>query len=134
MKPLLQVAFLRGINVGGKALIKMAELKKAFESLGFTHVVPVLGSGNVVFEAPKAGTAELRQRIEEKLATTFRVQITAILRTGPQILDLLKLDPFKDLKVAPQTKLQVTFLAAGTNHGGKFPSQLPAKEFQIMQV
>lgn len=130
----MYVAFLRGINVGGNALLKMTELKKSFESLGFTNVVPVLASGNVVFETSTTVTSVLKQRIEEKLATTFRVQIIAIVRTGPQILDLLKLDPFKNVKITPQTKLHVTFLAEETKQGGKFPRPFPSKEFQIMQV
>ena len=46
-------AFLRGINVGGHTIIKMGELRKVFESLGFWNVKTVLASGNVLFEAPE---------------------------------------------------------------------------------
>ena len=34
-----QIALLRGINVGGNNIIKMADLKVAFERLGFQNVV-----------------------------------------------------------------------------------------------
>ena len=44
------VAFVRGINVGGKT-VKMAELKKMFESLGFSGVSTYKASGNVIFDA-----------------------------------------------------------------------------------
>ena len=43
------IAFLRGINVGGKNKIPMAELKKEFEKLGFREVKTYLNSGNVAF-------------------------------------------------------------------------------------
>ena len=42
-------AFLRGINVGGNNIIKMEELKKVFESMGFLNVKTILASGNVLF-------------------------------------------------------------------------------------
>ena len=43
-------AFLRGINVGGTKL-KMADLKKEFEAAGFTDVITVLATGNVIFSS-----------------------------------------------------------------------------------
>src|SRR4029077_19756102 len=48
------VAFLRGINVGGNRVLKMDDLRKAFESLGFKDVKTVLASGNVMFDAPRS--------------------------------------------------------------------------------
>ena len=41
------VALLRGINVGGKNLIKMADLKACLEGDGFEDVVTYIQSGNV---------------------------------------------------------------------------------------
>ena len=43
------IALLRGVNVGGKNKISMAELKQGFEALGLTEVRTHLNSGNVVF-------------------------------------------------------------------------------------
>lgn len=43
------IALLRGINISGKNKIVMAELKTAFEKLGFTDVKTHLNSGNVIF-------------------------------------------------------------------------------------
>ena len=44
------VAFLRAINVGGHAIIKMTDLKKMFESAGMENVQTYIQSGNVIFE------------------------------------------------------------------------------------
>lgn len=52
--PRSYVAFLRGINVGGHAVIRMSELQRAFEGLGFENVRTVLASGNVIFDPPGA--------------------------------------------------------------------------------
>jgi uncharacterized protein (DUF1697 family) len=48
------VELLRGINVGGKNIIKMTELKACFEEMGFTVVVTYIPSGNVLFKAASA--------------------------------------------------------------------------------
>ena len=53
------VALFSGINVGGNRIVKMAELKSFFESLGFGDVATYVQSGNVVFQAKKGDAAVL---------------------------------------------------------------------------
>ena len=65
------VALLRGINVGGKNMIKMPALKACFEAGGFVDVVTYIQSGNVLFRADRSGSAALEARIEAMLARTF---------------------------------------------------------------
>lgn len=65
------VALLRGINVGGKNVIPMAELRAAFEAMGFDAVETYIQSGNVLFAAPRAKPAELGRDLERALKTTF---------------------------------------------------------------
>jgi len=106
-------AFLRGINVGGNTLVSMAELKRAFSSLGFKNVQTVIASGNVLFEDPEKDRAVLTRKIEQKLSSQFKLKIAVILRTARQISSLIKADPFKDVKETSQTRLLVTFLPEG---------------------
>ncbi len=47
------ISILRGINVGGKNKIPMAELKAIYEKAGFKNVTTYIQSGNVVFSADK---------------------------------------------------------------------------------
>ncbi len=72
------VAFLRGINVGGR-VVRMVELKACFEKLGYADVVTLLQSGNVRFEAADTDSTKLKQEIEASLTKTFhypaRVQV-----------------------------------------------------------
>jgi uncharacterized protein (DUF1697 family) len=49
MKKIKYIALLRGINVGGKNIIKMNELKTVFEELKFTEVKTYIQSGNIIF-------------------------------------------------------------------------------------
>ena len=58
------VALLRGINVGGNNLIKMADLRESFVELGFSEVRTYIQSGNVVFCAKQKNKAKLTAVIE----------------------------------------------------------------------
>jgi len=60
------VALLRGINVGGNRIVKMADLRGHFEAMRFADVATYIQSGNVVFSA-RAGAAALVTTIERGL-------------------------------------------------------------------
>jgi len=74
------VALLRGINVGGKNVIRMADLRACFEDEGFEHVTTYIQSGNVIFDAPGRGGA-LERRIEQALTRAFDYAANVVLRS-----------------------------------------------------
>lgn len=76
------VALLRGINVGGNNLVKMADLKRAFEAAGFSEVATIIASGNVVFSAPRGGH---EARIEAALAKAFGYDARVVVRSQAQM-------------------------------------------------
>ncbi|HEV3474724.1 MAG TPA: DUF1697 domain-containing protein [Actinomycetota bacterium] len=82
---MLYLALLRGINVGGKNMIKMADLKACFEAGGFADVSTYIASGNVLFRAPRSASGPLARRIERMLTKTFGYQATLVLRSHPQM-------------------------------------------------
>jgi uncharacterized protein (DUF1697 family) len=63
------VAFLRGINVGGR-IISMPDLKTCFESIGLKNVKTYLNSGNVSFESEE-DELSLKEIIENTLSSAF---------------------------------------------------------------
>ena len=69
------VALLRGINVGGRNKVAMADLRAVVESLGWSEVATYVQSGNVVFsaETPEAGTLEAA--LEERLGVSPAVVV-----------------------------------------------------------
>jgi uncharacterized protein (DUF1697 family) len=87
------VALLRGINVGGKNLIKMAELKACFERQGFGDVCTYIQSGNVLLDAKAAGRAALTMRIEQALAAQFGYRASVVLRSRKQLQDIVAAAP-----------------------------------------
>ncbi|HSW97128.1 MAG TPA: DUF1697 domain-containing protein, partial [Candidatus Saccharimonadales bacterium] len=110
MKNIRYAAFLRGINVGKAKQVKMAELKKAFESLGFQDVKTLLNSGNVIFDADEKNEKVVTKNIEDALEKTFGWRISTLLRPIIELQNLVNENPFKDITVTPQTRLYVTFL------------------------
>src|SRR2546428_8366057 len=89
------VAFLRGINVGGKKLIKMEELSRAFGSLGFKHVRTFIASGNVLFEAAETDADVLARKIEKKVLKSFDEHVTVILQTVAELEKIVRRNPFR---------------------------------------
>ena len=75
------LALLRGINVGGKNLVRMADLRAAFESMGLADVETYIASGNVLFLAPRQRREELAARIESELSRRFGVELKVVLLT-----------------------------------------------------
>ena len=89
----VHVALLRGINVGGKNLIKMPELKACFEAGGFDDVRTYIQTGNVLFRATGSGSA-LARRIETMLGKTFdHYQAWAVVRSHAQMRAIVEKAP-----------------------------------------
>ncbi len=79
------VALLRGINVGGSNLIRMAALKACFEAKGFRDVTTYIQSGNVLFTASRANQRTLTGQIEKALSKTFAYQSRVVVRSFEQM-------------------------------------------------
>jgi uncharacterized protein (DUF1697 family) len=71
------VALLRGINVGGRTLVKMADLKACFEQLGFDDVSTYIASGNVLFESGD-DAAGLATTIEAAIEQRFELPVKVV--------------------------------------------------------
>lgn len=105
------VAFLRGINVGGHAVIKMSDLKAAFEGMGLKNVRTLLASGNVIFESSRTDEEALDKSIEAGLKTAFRRDIRVIVRSLEALEKLRSSEPFKGISLTPSLRLYITFLS-----------------------
>src|SRR4051812_18961113 len=77
------VALLRGINVGGRNKVPMADLRQAFEAAGYEAVGTYIQSGNVVFESTKP-KASLEADIEAALERRFGVPLAVVVRSHAQ--------------------------------------------------
>lgn len=89
------VALLRGINVGGKTVIRMEELRNLFLSLGFAEVKSYIQSGNVIFESDETDQTKLTHTIAEAIEAQF-FKTPIMLRTLEEIKDAVENNPFAD--------------------------------------
>ncbi len=128
------VAFLRGINVGGNNPVKMDDLKKAFESLGFKHIKTILASGNVLFEGSEQNITFITEKIEKKLKEVFGHEIGVITRTVYELQHVYTKDPFKEITVTKETRLYVTFLSSKPKSSLKIPYESTDKNFKIIRA
>jgi uncharacterized protein (DUF1697 family) len=88
------VAFLRAVNVGGH-LVKMAELKREFDALGFANVSTFIASGNVIFESDES-EAVLEPRIERHLHQWLGYAVGTFLRSDVEVRRIAAYEPFPD--------------------------------------
>jgi uncharacterized protein (DUF1697 family) len=72
------VAFLRGVNVGGKGIVSMAAIKEALVALGLSDVRTYINSGNVIFSTRASDTQKLVARIEKALEERTGMQIKVL--------------------------------------------------------
>ncbi|HEV2861900.1 MAG TPA: DUF1697 domain-containing protein [Pyrinomonadaceae bacterium] len=86
-------AFLRAINVGGRR-VAMDDLRRVFESLGYSSVETFIASGNVIFEAEGRGAAALEDEIEDALRAALGYEVTTFVRTGAELAAVASREPF----------------------------------------
>ena len=88
------VAFLRGINVGGKNKIKMETLREVCVAQGFQNVKTYINSGNLVFETVENDDKKPAEKIESAIEKEFSLKIKVIVRTIDEIENLISNNPF----------------------------------------
>jgi len=105
------VALLRGINVGGRNPVAMADLRATFEEGGYDAVATYIQSGNVVFET-EAARASVEDDIEALLERRFGVPLLVVVRSRAQLRRVVQNAP-AGFGAAPDTyHCDVLFLKA----------------------
>jgi len=79
------LALLRGINVGGRNVIRMSDLKAGFEGIGCVNVASLIQSGNVIFRYKETDTARLMNKIERALSARFAYASRVVVLTHDQL-------------------------------------------------
>lgn len=106
----VQIALLRGINVGGNKLVGMAALRKLLADQGYDDVRTYLQSGNVLLSSA-APPKRLERDLERLIADGLGVDVQVFVRTRDELADVIDHDPFGDVVDDP-AKYLVSFLSA----------------------
>jgi|SRR5579875_1859690 len=128
------VALLRGVNVGGKNVVKMDALRAALVAAGYGNVRTLLASGNVAFDAAETETGVLARDIGATLQRAFGRVIPVIVRTTRQIQELVASAPFVSVEVTPQTRLYVTFISEQPGVEATAPEPPGGTDLAIVRV
>ena len=101
------VGLLRGVNVGGKTKLAMADLRRIAEDCGFEDVRTYVQSGNVVFRTGGAAAA-VAQKLRSAIAAETSLNPPIAIRSAAQLAKVVEQCPFDDT-----ANVHVTFLVEG---------------------
>lgn len=104
------IALLRGINVSGQKLIKMADLKSLLEETGFKNVSTYIQSGNIIFNSADKNSAKTESKISSAIKKRYGFDVQVIVISPDYLEQILKNNPFIKKNVNIE-RLYVTFLA-----------------------
>jgi uncharacterized protein (DUF1697 family) len=128
------IALLRGVNVGGKNRLAMADLGAAFERAGCSGVRTYIQSGNVVFEAAKAAARKAAGAVGAILREEYGIDSPVIVRTAKEFAGVISSVPFRGAQ-ADAGSLHVAFLAAkpGAARGAALvPDRSPGDVYRLV--
>jgi uncharacterized protein (DUF1697 family) len=104
-----QIVLLRGINLGPRNRIAMADLRRLLADEGLEDVRTYLQSGNVVLSS-SAKPDEVARKCEQLIEEAFGLDIAVLTRTRTQLAQVVKRNPLGKVAKNPK-RYQVSFLA-----------------------
>ena len=90
------IALLRGINVGGRNKVAMADLREVVAGLGHTGVSTYIQSGNVLFTSDEADTEVLGTALEEAVTRSLGVKPSVIVLSREELARVVRDTPYPD--------------------------------------
>ena len=106
----INIALLRGVNVGKGKPVAMADLRAMMTELGFTGVSTLLRTGNIVFDAGRAEPPELEARLQQEAEARLGLRTQVFVRTAAQWATAIAHNPFPDEAAADPSHLLLVVL------------------------
>ncbi len=106
----IHVAFLRGINVGGKNKLPMKDLSAVFVAAGCTEAETYIQSGNVICRVNSTLARKVPARVAVCISERFGYRIPVVMRSARELRDVVPGNPFLAAGADAGT-LHVAFLA-----------------------
>jgi len=95
------IALLRGINLGPRNKIAMADLRGLLSDLGHGDVRTHIQSGNAVFTSVRRSPGRIAADIEGAIEGRFGLRIAVLVRTRDELADVIASNPFPAAKEEP---------------------------------
>lgn len=103
------IALLRGINVGGKRIIKMDSLRSLFVTIGFSNIKTYIQSGNIIFDYKDSNKEVLQNTISKAISKTFEIEVPVIILKIEELEAIIHHNPFKNIE--DKNQLHFVFLS-----------------------
>lgn len=129
-----QVAFLRGINVGGKHKLPMAALAEMFTQAGADEVTTYVQSGNVVFTVAEPTVETVAQRVAQAIRERCGFDAPIVIRSAGELEAVVARNPFLEAGTDTGT-LHVGFLAEEPEQSRVAqlrPARSPGDSFRVI--
>lgn len=128
------IAMLRGINVSGQKLIKMADLRESMTRLGLEDVATYVQSGNILFNTQDTDLRVIAERISSQIKKDFTFDVPCIVRSAEYFKKVLTNNDFLQ-QGRDEKRCYVTFLEEEPDpmHVQKIDSQQYAPEEFIIK-
>ena len=127
------IAFLRGINVSGKKIIKMELLRKVASDAGFGDVKTYIQSGNLIFTSDENDEYQLIKKIEDLIEKQFGFRTDVIVRKRSEIEDTVNLPLYDPMKSDNEKKYYITFLKQENTPALEFPVFSKNRDIELFQ-
>lgn len=112
------IALLRGINVSGQKLIKMADLRSHLAELKFNNIQTYIQSGNIILRSEGKSAQEIETLIHEKIKEKYGFEVPTLVKTPQDFIDVLERNPFKEEEKTDPKRIYITFLSNSPEPSG----------------
>jgi len=90
------VALLRGINVGGRNMVAMSDLRQVASSLEHAEVTTYIQSGNLLFTSDSTDAGSLADVLELAVAERLGVHPVVVVLSAAELAQVIAVNPFMD--------------------------------------
>ncbi len=127
------VALLRGIGPGNPNM-RNDRLTEVFVNLGFSNVISVISSGNIIFETDETDTKKLEKKIEDTFPLQLDFSSSTIIRSEAELQSIVDAGPFGSTMDIPVSRLSVTFLKNRMKPSSILPHFSADKTYQVFKI
>lgn len=104
------IVLLRAVNVSGKNIIRMEELRKVLTESGFGNVKTYIQSGNIVLSDEHNQEQEVAEKVEEIINRFFNLRVSAIAILRSRFEKMVAANPLLKQTGDGEKRLFFTFL------------------------
>ena len=108
------IALLRGINVSGQKIIKMATLREQLSSWGFEDVETYIQSGNLLLKS-SMDNKEVKAVIQQGIRKQYGFEVPTLVLDIENLERMIENQPFPEHYTADPKKFYLTFLGEKPN-------------------